>query len=109
MIDNSNPKAWEIIRISVKELRRKFNEGQFWDRANRGELTKVVLSRHIPASSNEPPGTESQIISLRDANGHEVARVHAYIRPDNTLSASGLPDPKIVEEGNARYMQERKC
>lgn len=43
-------------------------------------------------------------------DGFEVARVHAYVRPDGSLGASGKADPKIVydEIGNVLYMQERK-
>jgi hypothetical protein len=108
MVVNSNPDALEIIRISEKELRQKFNDGRFWDGTKSGELTKVILSRHIPQSSHEPAGTESQIISLRDSNDQEVARAHIYFRPDGTLGASGWPDPKIIRAGNILYMQKKK-
>jgi hypothetical protein len=50
------------------------------------------------------------LISLRQLDGFEVARVHAYIRPDGKIGASGKPDPKIVydEIGNVLYLQEKK-
>lgn len=70
----------------------------------------MVIGRHTPDSKNEPPGTESQMISIRDSDGFEVARVHAYVRPDGSLGASGKPDPKTVydEVGNIVYMQQKK-
>jgi hypothetical protein len=108
MVANSNPKGLKIQRISEMELRQKFNAGLYWDRTKNGELTKVVMSRHVPASSREPSGTESQIVSIRDSGGQELARVHLYLRPDNTLGASGWPDPKIVLEGDTLYMQKKK-
>ena len=108
MSHHSNPKTLEVKRLSNKELRQKFNDGRFWERAKTGELSKVILSRHIPYSSNEPIGTESQIVSLRDSNDEEVARVHIYLRPDGTFGGSSKPDPKIVLEGNTLYIQEKK-
>ena len=108
MVLDSNPIGLKIQRIPVQQLRQKFNDGRFWDRTKTGELTKAVLSRHVPISSKEPPGTESQIVSLFDSSNQEVARVHIYLRPDHTLGASGLPDPKIVREGDMLFMQEKK-
>ena len=50
------------------------------------------------------------MISIRRENGLEVARVHAYMRPDGSIGGSGKADPKIVydEIGNVLYMQESK-
>lgn len=91
-------------------LRQLFDHTDYWERAEKGEYHKVVIGKHKPDSKNEPAGTESQIISIRREDGFEIARIHAYVRPDGSLGASGKPDPKIVydEPGNVLYMQEKK-
>jgi hypothetical protein len=110
MPDHSKRPTPLVKRIPVPELRRLFDYSNYWERATKGEFDKVVIGRHTPDSKNEPPGTESQMISIRDKKGFEVARVHAYVRPDKTLGASGKPDPKAVydEVGHTIYLQERK-
>jgi hypothetical protein len=108
MSANNNLEPLKTIRIPDKELRQKYNEGNFWERSQSGEFTRVPLSFHIPASPKEPLGTRSVIFSLRDSNGEEWARVHLYLRPDGSFGGSGKPDPKIVREGDTLYMQERK-
>lgn len=94
----------------MSELRQLFDHLNYWGRAERGELHKVVIGRHEPGSTTEPKGTESQMISIRRVDEFEMARVHAYVRPDGTLGASGKPDPKIVfdEVGHVLYLQEKK-
>ena len=110
MSDHSKRRTPLVKRIPESELRQLFNHFNYWDRAANGEYHKVVIGRHTPNSKSEPPGTESQMISIRDANDFEVARIHAYVRPDGTLGASGKPDPKAVydEVGDVVYLQERK-
>jgi len=110
MPDHSTRQPPAVNRIPEADLRDLFNYANYWARVSKGELDAVVTSRHKPNSPNEPPGTESQLISIRRKDGFEVARVHAYVRPDGSLGASGKPDPKIVydETGNVLYMQESK-
>jgi len=110
MSDHSNRRTPLVKRIPVSELRQLFDYANYWDRAAKGEYLKVVIGRHTPDSKSEPPGTESQMISIQRIDGFEVARVHAYVRPDGSLGASGKPDPKAVydEIGNVLYLQERK-
>jgi hypothetical protein len=81
-----------------KEIRKIFNDGQFWQRERRGELKSVVISEGHPTSikSGQPRGTKSQMVSYRDEYNNEVARVHQYRRPDGTIGGSGKPDPKKV-------------
>lgn len=90
-------------------MRQIFNEGRYWDRALSGEFTMVVLkSRHpsLPAA-NEPFCTQSQMISYRNKNGEEVARVHQYLRTDGTIGASGQPDPKRVLHNSILYRLQK--
>lgn len=87
---------------SARHLRRLFNEGGIWERARAGELTQIVQKeRHpSPPRAAEPPCTRSQIITYHDRDGRRVALVHQYIRPDGSIGASGMPDPKeLVVEG----------
>lgn len=80
------------------DLRRMFNDGGVWERARSGELTQTIRKeRHpSPPDAHEPFCTRSQIITYHDRNGHRIALVHQYLRPDGSLGASGRPDPKEV-------------
>lgn len=50
-----------------------------------------------------PPGTLSQMIEYyRD--DVRVLIVHRYLLPDGRIGASGLPDPKLVRDGNVVLM-----
>jgi hypothetical protein len=53
--------------------------------------------------ANEPFCTWTQEVFYIDANNDEIARVHQYLRPDGTLGASGLPDPKQLVENDIVY------
>ena len=110
MSDHSNRRGPLVKRIPIADLRELFGHADYWARTSKGEFHKIVIGRHTPDLKTEPPGTESQIISIRKSDDFEVARVHAYIRPDGSIGASGKPDPKIVydEAGDVLYMQERK-
>jgi len=95
-----------IERILEPELRQRFNDGRYWERAQAGELHAVVTDTRHPSLpvANEPICTESQMVSYRDQDGQEIARVHQYLRPDKeTLGASGRPDPKRLYEGGILY------
>lgn len=52
------------------------------------------MPKKLPDS--EPPGTQSQIVYYYNDKNQPVAIVHQYLRPDGTIGASGLPDPKRV-------------
>jgi hypothetical protein len=86
----------------VRELRQRFNEGRYWQRLQVGEFRAVVQDDRHPSlpKADEPYCKRSQLVSYRDAEDQEVARVHQYLRTDGTLGASGRPDPKrLLEEG----------
>ncbi len=85
-------------RISVNEMQKIFNEEGLWEKTKSGELETFTLEHRHPAltAANEPFCTYSQMISYRESDGSEVARVHQYLRSDNTLGASGKPDPKRI-------------
>lgn len=55
---------------------------------------------------NQLPGTVSQRVEYWDTvQGRlvKIATVHRYVRPDGTLGASGLPDPKRVLHDGVLY------
>lgn len=89
------------VEVSPDQLRGMFNADRIEARAASGELAVVVLvSRDARAELKMPPGTKSQRIAYVDVLGNHVAVAHRYLRPDDTLAASGRPDPKgLVRDG----------
>jgi hypothetical protein len=93
-------------------MRKRFNDGRYWERMRRGEFQPIVIHRRQPqpaVAAIHPVGTVSQMVSYRDANNDEVARVHQYLRPDGTLGASGRPDPKLLFENGTVYYLAKKA
>ena len=82
-------------------MRKRFNEGGYWEKVLNREWTAHPLESRIPdALTNETVQISSVMLSYRDENGNEVARVHQYERPDGSIAASGRPDPKrLVQDG----------
>ena len=80
------------------------------DRAKSGELATVLLDDRHPSltAANEPFCTRSQMVSYRQSDGTEIARVHQYLRMDGTIGASGSPDPKRLYEGGILYRLTKK-
>lgn len=92
-------------------MRERFNKGKYWERMLQGEFSSVVMHEGLPEpeiATKEPPGTVSQMVSYRDANNDEVARVHQYLRPDKTIAGSGKPDPKRLMENGVLYRLMKK-
>lgn len=80
-------------------LRTHFNSGRFYERMQRGELTPLVL-HSSPRTLADGEPVASQTVAYLDHLGTKVAVVHQYIRPDGSVAASGLPDPKdLVVDG----------
>jgi hypothetical protein len=93
-------------KVSREDLRRLFNDGQYWQRAQQGEF-KLEIKRRMTslAQVGEPPGTVSQIVVYRDESGRAVALVHQYVRSDGSLGGSGRPDPKeLLVDGTLLYV-----
>ncbi len=95
--------------VPEAELRRRFNEGEYWLRTESGALTvEVRRSGHpSPEGSGEPYCTRSQIVAYSDRIGRRVAVVHQYLRPDGTVGGSGRPDPKMLVEDGVEYRSVR--
>lgn len=92
--------------LSAAEVRQLFNDGGFWARAERGELTQTLVaeSHPSPPRASLPPCTRSQILACFDRLGVKVALVHQYLRPDGSLGASGKPDPKKLQLDGYLYV-----
>lgn len=93
------------------ELRRMFNHGRYWARAESGELSaRVQRDGHpSPDHSGEPYCARSQIVGYDDPLVGRVAVVHQYLRENGTVGGSGRPDPKqIVEAGIVYRPTERE-
>lgn len=90
-------------------MRQKFNDGKLWERVQTGELSSVVIrySHPAPEAANQPFCTQSQEVSYRDQTNEEIARVHQYLRPDQTLGGSRLPDPKRLLGDGVVYRLEK--
>jgi hypothetical protein len=96
-----------VQRVSRSELRRLFNQHQFYHRLRAGSLQSVILRSYLaPASAGQLPGAEAQIVVYKDGQ-HAVAAVHQYVNPDGSLGASGMPDPIGVVIRGTVYIQER--
>lgn len=76
-------------------IRQEFNDGKFWERAQRGELKMDVKDDRHPDIPFEPDCTRSQYVVYYDSDGRFVAGVHQYLRPDGSIGGRGRrPDPK---------------
>jgi hypothetical protein len=91
------------LDVSESTLRRIFRQARMLECVKKGEISEKVLASRHPAPSFEPFCTRSQILSYHDPSGKKVAIAHQYLRPDGTIGASGLPDPKFVVHGGIRY------
>lgn len=98
-----------IVHVSPQALRRRFNAGRYHERAQSGEFCEVIEKNGHPSPplAREPFCTRSQIIAYEDTQGNIVARVHQYLRPDNTIGLSGRPDPKRLFERGVLYVVTR--
>lgn len=97
----------KVVRVGAHRLRAIFNEGRYYEQAQRGELQ--VLTRRqgpAPAKAGQPPGTMSELLDYYNGSTR-VATVHQYRRPDDSLGASGLPDPKAVLKEDVLYLLRR--
>lgn len=104
-------KSYSVVRVDEWSLRKMFNEGRYWERAQSHELvTRVGHNKHpAPPESGQPHCTRSQEVTYYDPiTNTELARVHQYLRPDNSLGGSGMPDPKTLLHNGVLYHLHKK-
>ena len=108
-----------VVRVPVEELKRLFNEN-YLARSLNGTFvlqnfgTQSVYQnppdlRDLRGRDPEPEGTITGLVEIIDptTNGR-IAIAHRLLRPDGSLGASGLPDPKMVIVQGVIYLQKRK-
>ncbi|MEX2431140.1 MAG: hypothetical protein WD645_04395 [Dehalococcoidia bacterium] len=92
-----------VIKVPAYILRDVFNKSELVRLTGTGELSALVrrdaIVRH-PERIGEVAGTRSQLVRYIDADGELLVEVHQYLRPDGSLGASGLPDPKRMRVGD---------
>ena len=102
----------EQVIVSPPTIRRHFNDGLYWIRAelNHEFEQEVVYEEPVAPGHHQPEGTLSQEVIYHDRNDF-VARVHQYLLPGEQRTPAGLPqlggygepDPKeLIEEQDER-------
>jgi hypothetical protein len=110
MSDKPLPNLPPIKRVTPEELCKRFNDGRYWEKVTSGELIAVLLASNVSTLLTQETVTiTSEMVSYRDKEGNEVARVHQFRRPDGSLAASGKPDPKRLLEDGILYRIEKKA
>lgn len=95
----------KIEYVDKNELRRLFNEANYYGRVQTGEFTEDPLYDELPsAKSGQTGDTRSQRVRYLDATGRQVAVVHQFLKADYTLGGSGLPDPQRVLIDDTLYL-----
>lgn len=92
-------------------IKQAFNEGQFWQRAQSGDLQASLVKDDHPRSlpKGHPLCTKSQFLVYHKPDGEPVAWVHQYLLPNGRLGGSGRPDPKaLVVEGLIMFVRSRR-
>jgi hypothetical protein len=72
-----------------------------------GQLRPMPLrDAHLtqPERRGEPWCTQGQMVRYVDADGQWLVEVFQYARPDGTIGASGMPDPKRLRVGSTIYV-----
>lgn len=93
-----NDEILPTIEVDEATIRQEFNEGGYLAGIESGEFTSYLKrNKHrIPPPKGEPVCTRSQIVVYYNRDKQPAFVVHQYLRPDGTLGASGLPDPKCI-------------
>lgn len=86
-----------------------FNDGRYWEKVQRGQLGAFVVQDRHPSLplAKEPFCTRSQIVAYHEPGGKLIAKVHQYLRKDQTIGASGKPDPKTLLVGETLYLLKK--
>jgi len=88
--------------VTEREIRERFNAVGFAGHIEAERLRELVVKDRPCPLASEPDGTRSQMVAYFDGV-RRVALVHRYLRPDGTVGASGMPDPKELLDGGVLY------
>ena len=101
-------------RVSVDEIRRRFNGGAYWEQAVAGTLTCCIVKDSKPASPDEPEGSRAYTVECYEPGKPQGVgrrfRAHCYVREDAdgrfSFGGSGLrlPDPKVLIADGVKYV-----
>ncbi len=99
------PSTPNTLIVSIDIIRQIFNENGFLSNVRRGFWSKTLRSNsHLAkTSASLPYCTNSQIWVYFNEHHEAVAIVHQYLRPDGSIGASGLPDPKWLKHDGRFY------
>jgi hypothetical protein len=91
--------------VSPDYIRKLFNNADYAGRAARGEFTVVTKKSKHPAAprAKMPVCTRSETLVYLDKRRRAVAIVHQYRLANDTIGASGKPDPKYLSHGGTIY------
>lgn len=93
--------------VCQRSIQRLFKKSQLQQRILRGEFGCEYLhdaELKSPSATQGPLGTRSQVLRYFDDRGQWIVEVHRYLKPDNSLGASGMPDPKRLRIGDMVYV-----
>ena len=99
--------------VTANDLRDRFNQGYYWDRAEiEHEFEQAIEYEELASEDvDHPSGTLSQII-IYHAEQQFVAQVHQYLLPGDERDdlgrpllggSAGMPDPKELIEDAVYY------
>jgi hypothetical protein len=95
--------------FSTSQIRQIFNEEGYLQRIIDGEYNAIIsYDKHrSPPLAFLPFCSRSQRVAYHDKKlGDKVVEVHRYLKPDGTLGASGLPDPKELYHDGVLYFAD---
>ena len=93
-------------------MRRRFNDGNYWQRMQQGEFTEHVISEsadiEFPEILERFPNARSMITRYRDAAQRDIVEVHYYVEHHGgPILPDKRPDPKLLFEDGVLYHKEK--
>ncbi len=91
-------------------MRRRFNEGRYWERMQAGEFTEHLISttrQPQPGIRERHPDAVSVKTRYRDSSQNDIVEVHYYRLPDGSIIPGHRPDPKMLFEDGVMYHKEK--
>jgi hypothetical protein len=91
-------------------MRRRFNEGGYWDRMKAGEFEEIIIGESVPQEGilERHPDAVSVKARYRDKQGNDIVEVHYYRLPDGSVIPGKRPDPKLLYEDGLLYHLEKQ-